>query len=153
MAGLGCFKLGNHMRGAHHLITPLETFCETADTYYKILGIWGDGDYCNCGFDIDCCGKITYTESISSYTMLVGISDLKVDKNCEVTYGLYKNGNLITNAETPRKFEHANQTANVAITNILKNNSNDYYEIYVKSDTNSTTVTTRTLMLSFLGEI
>lgn len=139
-------------RGCHHLSSSEVTTCTDADTYYKIGGSWSDGNGSNNGFVFDGSGKITYVGESGSFMLFNGTSDLKANKVCQVTYALYKNGSLLDNNETPTSFAHANAIRNISLSNIIPVNKGDYFEIYVKSDTASTDVTSNSLMLTFLGD-
>lgn len=138
-------------KGCHHLSASHDTECTDADTYYKIDGTWTDGNNCNLGFSYDGTGKITYTGE-EAYFLLNGVSDVSADKVCTITYGMYLNGSLVTGAETPHTFPNATSTSTIAISNIIKLNKGDYIEVYVKSDTINTTVTSSTLMITLLGD-
>jgi len=139
-------------KGCHHLGSAEVTACTDADTYYKIGGTWTDGESSNNGFVYDGSGKLTYTGESGIHCLFNGTSDLRSSKVARITYGLYKNGSLVTNGETPVDFAHANSLRNISITNILKINKDDYFEVYVKSDTASTNVTSNTLMITFIGD-
>jgi len=149
MAG---FKPDRLWRGFHHISSPETTTCTIADTYYKISGTWGDGDDCNHGFAFDGSGKITFQGQSGAYLLFNGASDLSADKVATVTYAMYLNGALVTGGESPVSIQHANENVNLSITNFVKLNPGDYIEIYVKSNTANTDVTSSTLFLTFLGQ-
>lgn len=138
-------------KGCHHLSEETIVVCTTAETYYKIGGVWTNGTGGRCNFSYDGLGKITYDGQKAAF-LFTGVSDVAADKNCTITYALYKNGVLVANAITPHIFSTANQTANISITNLFEINRGDYFEIYVKSDTNATTLTVETLYMTFLGD-
>ena len=138
-------------KGCYHKDDGGTTTCTDADTYYKVGGTWSDGN-CLEGFTIDGSGKITYTGESGTVLLFNGVSDLSSDKVATITYALYKNGVLVTGAETPVSAEHANGIMNISITNFVPAQQYDYYEVYVKSDTANTIVTHNTLFLTFLGD-
>jgi hypothetical protein len=138
-------------RGCQRLISEQQTTCINANTYYMIGGTWG-GASC-VGFERDGKGKITYTDGTGVVFLLNGTSDVQADKNCTITYALFKNGQLVDGAETPHTFEHANSIANISITAIVEGLiCGDYLEIYCKSDQSNTLVTSNTLIITFYGD-
>jgi hypothetical protein len=140
-------------KGCHHLNAAQTTECADADTYYKITGTWVDGTDCNQGFTYDGTGKLTYNGQSGVHFLFNGQSDVEASKVCEITYALYKNGVIVTGAETPHSFHTANQVANIGITNIFPLQQGDYLEVYCKSDTAATDIISNTLMITFLGDI
>ena len=136
----------------HHLDGSTTTTCTNDDTYYKIGWTWTDWDECNDWFEYDGIWKITYTWSGRRFFLFNGTSDLSSDKVAKITYSLYKNGILVSNTQTPTDAEHANSIMSISITNIFPINTWDYFEVYVKSDTASTTVTNQSLFLTFLSD-
>lgn len=135
----------------HHLSSETTTTCTNADTYYKIGWTWWDGEDCNCWWEYDWTGKITFTGK-TQFFMFVWVSDLSADWACDITYWLYKNWVLVNNAETLHTFPASARVWNISITNIIKINTWDYFEVYVKSDIAWITVTHKTLFLSFLWD-
>lgn len=145
------FKKKGLFRGCQALQSAQATNCVNADQYYKIGGTWG-GSQC-LGFVRDGLGKLTYKNGANITFLLNGTSDVKADKNCQITYALFKNGVLVTGAETPHTFSSANQIANIAITAFVENlKYDDYLEVYCKSDTANTLITSETLITTFLGD-
>jgi hypothetical protein len=138
-------------KGAQALTAEQATLCTDANTYYKIGGTWTTGE--NRGFEIDGLGKITYKDGTGISFLFNGASDVSADKNCTITYGLFKNGSLITGAETPHTFDAANKIESISITAFVENlQYDDYFEIYCKSNQVNTTITSKTLSITFLGE-
>lgn len=138
-------------KGCHHLASATNVVCTDANTYYKIGGTWTDGTGGRCDFSYDGSGKITYNGQKAVFHFS-GASDVAADKNCTITYALYKNGVLVSNAITPHTFNTANQTTSISITNLFETYRGDYFEVYVKSDTAATTVSVQTLYITFLGD-
>ncbi len=139
-------------KGCHHLYSPVNTTCTEVNTYYKIAGTWTDGLTCNEGWIYDGSGKITYVGQSGTYFHFNGVSDMSANKVSTITYGLYKNGSLVPGAETPHTFPTASSTSTISITNIFPVNKGDYFEVYTKSDTSNTVVTSSTLMITFFGD-
>lgn len=151
------FKPLKLYKGCHHLDSPLEITIGSGagetpvDTFVKVGGVWSNGDFNQLGFDYDGTGKITFNGKDGSLILFNGVSDLKVRLQAEITYALYKNGVLVSNAQTVHTFTAVSKLSNISITNILEMNKHDYYEVYVKSDT-ATTITINTLFLTFMGD-
>jgi hypothetical protein len=145
-------------KGCQHLDNPLSiTFGsgegeEPLDTYTKVTGVWENGESkCNQGFKLDGTGKITYTGEDGVYALFNNSSDLKVSHQAEIVYVLFKNGVLVPRTETPHTFTAVSKLSNISITNIIGLKRNDYFEVFVKSDSN-TTLTINTLYLTFMGD-
>jgi hypothetical protein len=139
-------------RGCQRLLSPQATVCTLADTYYKIGGAWG-GSLC-FGFNRDGSGKLTYINGESVGFLFNGSSDVRASNNCTLTYALFKNGVLVTEAQTPHTFDAANRTDNISITAFVDGLIyGDYVEVYCKSDQANTTITSETLIITFLGDI
>ena len=136
----------------HHLDGSTTTTCTNDDTYYKIGWTWTDWDECNDWFEYDGSGKITYTWSGRRFFLFNGTSDLKVSAASTITYALYVNGVLVSNAQTPTTFVNTSKIGNISITNIIPLNTWDYLEVYVKSSVAWVTVTHETLFLTFLSD-
>ncbi len=139
-------------RGCHHLNIADTTECVVADSFYVIQGIWTDGDECNFGFEYDGLGKITYKAQDGVFFLLNGVSDLQADKVCTVTYALVANGTVDTTFQTPTDFTAANKISNISITNFIKSQRGDFYQVAVKSNVANTQVIHNTLQLTFLGD-
>jgi hypothetical protein len=120
------------------------------DNYTKIPGDWVA--YHSKGFTVDnVLDRIIYSGVDNVDFLFNGSSDVLSDKNATITYGLYKNGVLIPGAETPHDFGTANAVEHIGITAIVTLNKNDYLEIWAKSSTNDTTITPKSLSITFWG--
>ncbi len=138
-------------KGQIRLSAPATTeLSVTPDTWKAITGVFSDGQ-CNC-FTLGADGILTYIGDKSQDFLFTGVSDLKADKTCVLTYGLYVNGVLSSPAQTPINIEHANSYGAVSITQIINLNKNDYLQIWMKSDTASTNVDVETLNVTLWGE-
>ena len=146
MAG---FKPKQLLRGCQKLLSPQNTTCTDADTYYKIEGTWG-GAKC-VGFERDGLGKLTCLTNSDTTYLFNGTSDVLVDKVAKITYALFVNGQLVEGAETPHDFTAASKTEGIAITGYPIFNTGDYIEVYVKSSAAGTVVTSESLIITFLG--
>lgn len=139
--------------GHMHLSASDTTQCTTADYYYKISKTAGFVNGVNNNFTIDGNGKITFTGIKGTVCLFLGASDVTADKQCQITYALYKNGSLYANAESvidinnPGKAKHI--SINLGIPNLK---SGDYFEVYCKTDVANTIVTHNTLFVSFIGD-
>jgi len=146
------------MRGVHskskgqiRLSAPTTTeLSATPDTWKAIAGVFVDGQ-CNC-FTLSADGILTYNGDKSQDFLFSGASDLQADKNCILTYGLYVNGTLVGEAQTPVTIDHANSFGSIGITSIVNLSKDDYLQIWVKSDTANTDVGVQTLNVTLWGE-
>lgn len=136
-------------RGKAKLTTPVQDTLTTIDQYYKINGTWSDGN--SLGFSVSPTGVLTYFGCNKCCFLFSGVSDVQADKVCQITYSLYINGVLVSGAETPASFEHANSIKSISITDIIDLYKGDEIEVYAKSDTATTKITPSTLVITFLG--
>ena len=145
------FKNGKLQHGVEFLSATHATICTDIGTYYIIDGTWITPESINYGFSGNGSGRITYNGDKTLTFLFNGVSDLSVDKSCEITYGLYINGALVPGAETPHDFANTAKVDSISITNFVILNPGDYIEVWCKSDTITTEVTTNTLMITFLA--
>ena len=130
--------------------TPATTTLTTAGDYYSIDGTFSDGDCKN--FTVASDGTITYNGNDGTIFQFVGVSDLEVDKACEITYALEKNSVIDTTSTTPHTFVAASKIDGIAITRVISLNNGDVLKIKAKSTVNTTLMTANTLFLTFFGE-
>ena len=136
-------------RGQLTLNTPADAVMAVAGTYYKISGDFSDG-YA-CGFRVED-EKLIYTGPSGVCFLLNGVSDVAVDKACEMTYGLHINGILQADAQTPHTFPASARTQTLAITGLLRLNQNDEIDVYAKSNQANTTANVRNLRVTLWGQ-
>ena len=123
-----------------------------ADTYYKIVGTWTDGVSLRFIVD-DTNDRLIYNGDSGIIFLFSGASNVSTDKASTLTYGLYKNGTLVTGAESPVSFASPSKYATMAICSTITLNTNDYLEIWAKSDIANTTITASLLKIVFMWEI
>lgn len=133
-------------RGQMRVDTPAATTLTTADQYYQVAGTFVD-TY-NKNFTTSAAGAITYTGTSGLYFQFSGASNLIADKACKITFALYLNGALATGAESPVDIAAATKNNTNAITRILQLNNGDILTVWVKSDTNTTSMTANTLFIT-----
>ena len=134
--------------GQMHLTSASSTTCTDADTYYKIEGSWSDG--CSKGFVVDDVnGRLVYNGP-SVDAKLSGASDVEVNTATSITYALYKNGVLVSDATTPHDFAHASKTDFIGISRCVPIKSGDYFEVWVKASDAGRVVTSKTLQIDFV---
>jgi hypothetical protein len=138
----------NHQHGQRRLESPASTLLVTPGTYYPINGTFIDGDA--LGFAI-VGNKLKYIGSSGVVFHLSGVSDIFVDKACQISYALYVNGFLVPSAQTPHDFPASSKIATISITAIVKLNQDDELEVYAKSDTANTTINVTNLNIVFWG--
>lgn len=127
-------------------ITPDTTLSfAAADTYEKVVGVWTDS--CLFKFTFNPNGTLTYVGPDTCF-LLNGVSDLQVNKQCEITYALYINGALVEGAETPHTFTSAAKTSNIGITRILTLETGDTIEVYAKCNDDTVIATFKSLSVT-----
>lgn len=120
-----------------------------ADTYYKITGTWSSQGLLR--FTADGAGKLTYVGP-GECLLMVGTSDLSVDKACVLHYALYLNGAVAAGvSETPHTFLAQSKIANISIVGLVPIEAGDEIEIFAKSDQADTTLTPSTLKVVLFG--
>jgi hypothetical protein len=144
MIGPGKLKLHGQLR----LSEQTDTVCTLADTWYKISGTMIDG--CECGFRVGG-NKLTYTGPSGMVFSFNGTSDVRVSKASILTYGLFRNGELITSAQTPHTFPASARIQNLSITSLCELNQNDEMEVYMKSSEAGLTASVYSLNINFMG--
>ena len=143
--------LGNNNRGQMHIAADTAIEFAHINTYEKVIGVWTDG--CANNFTVDAVNsRLIYTGTYSKCALMNGVSDIRVNKACELTYALYKNGNLVTGAITPHTFTAAARTSTISITSLLNIENGDYFEVWAKTDTTGVILTIHSLKILFWGE-
>lgn len=142
------FPKNINYRGQSILTAQDTTTLSVIGTYYKINGTFS-ADYI-LGFSHNTNGTLTYTKTKDCIFLFNGVSDLEVNKACEITYALFING--ISVAETLHDFAATSKIENISITAFLELQKNNYLEIYAKSDTVDTIITVSSLLTTYLGQ-
>jgi len=132
-------------RGQMRLTAETTLVFAAADTYQKVEGVWLDGHLNK--FETDNLGTLTYIGP-DTFALMNGVSDLQVNKACEVTYALFKNGVLVEGAETPHTFTATSKTSNISITRICEINTGDELEVYAKCDDGTATALIKSLTVT-----
>ena len=136
--------------GSMYLTTPIITNCLTKDTYYKIEGLAGyfcDG--ASRGFTVSETGTITFLGVNNTKANANGVSDVEANKQCRLTYALFKKGILVPTAETPSDITNVNKSRCISITRGLTLQTDDYFDVYVKASVDDVDIKSNTLMLTF----
>ena len=121
----------------------------TPNTYTKITGGWTDGHSNNYIID-SANNRLTYIGATEHCALFNGVSSIIVDKGGVITYGLYQ-----TNAfqfETPVEISNSAKAEALAASKIVRVLPNDYFEVWVKADSASVTITMSTLNILLFGE-
>jgi len=135
-------------RGVLRLDEETTVVCTNADQYYQVTGTFSGNDQSKNFTISDIDDDITYSGS-GGYFLLNGVSGVKSSKVATITYALFKNGSLVSQATTPFEYTQANTTKDIAITDILTINENDYFDVRAKSSVASNTLTIKDLRLTF----
>jgi hypothetical protein len=114
------------MHGQLRLSEETDTTCTLANTYYKIAGTMHDGHA--AGFQV-VDNKLKYIGPSGMCFHFSGVCDLQVDKACNTVFSLYKNGELVTGAQTPHTFVSPSKTGTISITAIIEATQNDEYDV------------------------
>lgn len=138
-------------RGQMSIATGTTLAFGGTNTYQKVVGTWADG-FSNNFTISNANDRITYTGTQTMVFLFNGVADASVDKACITTFGLYKNGTLITGAETPHGFTSASKIGTVSIARLIELKQGDFLEVWAKVDTSAVTITFNTLSISFFGE-
>lgn len=121
-----------------------------SDTYEKIAGTWAGTSL--SFFTATEAGVLTYSGPDNCCFLFSGTSDCTATKISELSYALFKNGELITGAETPFTVGVPLRVRNVSITAIINLNKNDYLEVFAKCNDNTSDLRVSTLTVTFWGD-
>jgi hypothetical protein len=131
--------------GQFRLSEAVNIVCEIAETFYKIDGEFANGQACAFAIENN---KLVYKGASGRCFLLNGVSDLAVNKACEVAYVMYLNGVAVLSTTTPHTFTAAAKTSNISVTGIVVLNKGDTVETYVKTNDNDITVSVKTLAVT-----
>lgn len=131
--------------GQHRLMEKTSTTITNKDTYVKVLGNFEDGE--TKGFEF-IANKLCWQGSSGTVFLFNGSSDLEVNKACTISYGLFLNGVLVEEAQTPHSFVSPSKTSNISITALVRLQQDDEIEVFVKSSEDNTIVTVHTLAIT-----
>ncbi len=137
-------------RGQGTLTAPVSLAPAVADTYEAVPGVWSDGDCYK--FVTSAAGILTYSGDSGRAFLFNGTSDLGVAIADTVTYALFVNGVLVTDAQTPHTFTAPAKTEGIAITGILPLNSGDTLQVFAKSLAGNQ-IDIETLRVTFWGDV
>ena len=145
--------IGNSKRGVDRgqlrLSAPADSVVTNKNTYQKISGTFTDGESFNFSVSAN---KLKFNGADNSVFLFNGSSELRVDKITEITYALYKNGQIIADTETPHTFVALAKTSSIGITAIIKLNNGDELDVYVKTGDDNITISVKTLNIALWGE-
>ncbi|MCK5615992.1 hypothetical protein KAR91_79755 [Candidatus Pacearchaeota archaeon] len=132
------------------IVSPDDTTCIIAETYYALEGTFTDGRLVDFTLDENT-GIITYIGSGGEF-VFHGTSDLQADKVCRITYAMALNGVIQTGVTTPVDILSANKSGNISINRPITLVTNDTIQVKMKSDTANTVVTVNSLNLVIRGD-
>ena len=103
--------------------------------------------------------NITWNGTTNRFEISEGTFDIRIDVDwtaspsagAELEYRLYKNGTAITGISRSRSFQNANSKGALSMGGIVNLTTNDYIELYVRSDTAAVTVTSTEVQIT-MGE-
>jgi len=137
-------------RGQLYLTAPAQVAYAASNTYEKIAGTWAGNELFM--FETNANGTLTYKGPDNTACLFTGSSDLRASKITTLTYGLFKNGELVPLAETPIGVQVPGRVRNVSITAIVTLNSGDYLEVFSKCPDDTVTLTAETLSITCWGD-
>ena len=135
--------------GLLKLITPEPIALDLIGQWYRITGVYSDNGT-NYNFITSADGVLTYIGKGDKF-MPQGVSDAISSKVAEITYVIFRNGELSPGTESPHGFPTANSSETLAITDIINVETGDTFEVYAKSDAINTSLMPNTLTVTFLG--
>jgi hypothetical protein len=139
-----------HNRGQLLLTIPKEVTFAANDVYVKIKGVFSDGEAHN--FEIDAVNnRIIFKGDEAQCFFIAGVSEASVNKACIITYGMYKNGALVPNAETLHTFPASARTSTLSIVRIARLEPGEYLEVWAKSSDATAKLTVATLAVVLWG--
>lgn len=147
---------GRHIRHLHgcmsldHTVSPLSVTLTDTGTWYKLDTSIVDG-ICY-GFTLDASGRLTHNGSNGSHYLFVGSANVLTDKACELNFALYKNGVRLPDVTTPIHISASAKYAEIAVTEGMIINKDDYFEVWVNSDVATTELSVAFFNCVFWGE-
>ena len=127
-----------------HLQSETATVCTDADTYYPMGGTFINGIAHHFSLSSP---VMTYTGENEALVKFDGVCYLKADKVCKCTVEMYINGSPAFSGAVD--FLHANAMGNMSFPILIQVNNGDTFQVYIKSDTASTTFTVSQLVCVF----
>lgn len=138
-----------HAHAGQGIDAETDTDLINADQYYQITGPFTPMDLNLFTHNVD--GTLTYVGRDANF-LFNGASDIKVDKACRITFGLFRRDIIFPGAETPHDFPAADKLANISITAIILAEKDDYFDVRAKSSVINTKLSVNTLLTTFWGE-
>lgn len=128
--------------GQANLTVESDTTLTTADTAYALTGDFTDSSL-NTNFTTTSNGgRITYNGNSEKF-IFNGTADINSNKACELKVVLYKNGSAISTVGTTHTFVASNKVSTIAITSFVEASTDDYFEVYLESDTANTIISAK----------
>lgn len=137
-------------KGQLRLVEATDTNVIIPDEFIKISGDFCDGASYNFEI-ID--NKLKFLGSDNSVFLFMGVSDLQVNKACEIEYSLFKNSAIVVGAQTPHTFTAPAKTGTISIVSLITLNNGDELDVWVKSDTANTIFSIKTLNIVLWCEV
>lgn len=134
--------------GQTGLTAPSVTSCTLTGTWYPVTGTFSDETDINDGFEVQ---GGDFTSLVCCKATFGGSGNFAVNKQCQLTIGLFINGVNLEKANTVINYVASNRTLPASRTITFLNNINDVFDIRVKSDTVTTDVTISELNALFIG--
>lgn len=136
--------------GHLHLEAPDDTTCVDADTYYQIVGTFGDENDTNRDYTTAEDGTLVYVGRSGLRQFVTLSASFGVDKACILTLGVLINGTPSVSAF--HTFLAQAKDAIVVLPDIVMLDKDDEITIEIKSSVADTDVTVELLIGNFVGE-
>jgi len=141
-------KMQKKEKGQLYLTAPTITSLTTANTYIPVSGNFTDGNIKNFVLRSD--GRIEYI-GYGNDILIVGVADIAVDKNCTITFSMFRNGVYVAGADTPHVFSGVAKTETISITRIIYVQHGDTFQAFCKSSEATTDLNVLGLSVTFWG--
>lgn len=148
LIGGGPIPRGITSRGSAKLIAESDTFCENADQYYPINGVFEAKTYVKFSTDVN--GLVTFDGLDNSFIIFSSVVDLVANKACNMLLTL-KYNDIETGYPTPHEFIPQDKLANITGMDYFVLNQGDTLQAVIRSDQPSTTFTISALFGLLFG--
>jgi len=138
---------GLRYTGTIGLTAPFSTPMALANTYYKMLGVFGISGI-NKEFTANVDGSLTYNGE-DGWLEVNGTSDVALTSAGKLTYALFRNDVLIPEAQSPHDFVANDKSENMSITGPIYAETGDVFQVYGQTDVIGNTVTPANLNVVF----
>lgn len=134
--------------GQTGMVGPSVTECVVAGDWYPVIGTFTDETNINEGFVVD---SGDFKSLTSGKTTFGGSGNFSVDKQCQITIGLFIDDVNLSKADTVINFNASARTLPASRTTAFLRNVDNVFDIRVKSTVANTNVNVSDLNALFIG--